>query len=165
MMSSNGHIFRAYWPFVRGIHRSPTNSPHKGQRRGALMFSLICALNKNGWVNNREADDFRRHRAHYDVTVMIRSNSMVDKIYAYALIIDTYSWECWPCIGRVSGQYIRYLAQYWLGLYDQDVSPYVIQPGPVMAGSVEVSGAWPSNCIPQNTAGCNYLAMPPRYLF
>ena len=20
-----------YWPFVRGIHRSPVNSPHKGQ--------------------------------------------------------------------------------------------------------------------------------------
>ena len=35
--------FPRYWPFVRGIHRSPVNSPHKGQWRGALMFSLICA--------------------------------------------------------------------------------------------------------------------------
>ena len=34
--------FPRYWPFVRGIHRLPVN-PHKGQRRGALMFSLICA--------------------------------------------------------------------------------------------------------------------------
>ena len=34
--------FPRYWPFVRGIHRSPGNSPHKGQWRGALMFSLIC---------------------------------------------------------------------------------------------------------------------------
>ena len=33
--------FPRYWPFVWGIHRSPVNSPHKGQRRGALMFSLI----------------------------------------------------------------------------------------------------------------------------
>ena len=33
------------------------------------MFSLICAW-INGWVNNREAGDLRRHRAHYDVTVM-----------------------------------------------------------------------------------------------
>ena len=32
-----------FWPFVRGIHRCPVNSPHKGQWRGALMFSLICA--------------------------------------------------------------------------------------------------------------------------
>ena len=42
------------------------NSPHKSQWRGALMFSLICAW-MNGWVNNREAGDLRRHRAHYDV--------------------------------------------------------------------------------------------------
>ena len=32
--------FSRYWPFVRGIHRSPVNSPHKGQWRGALVFSL-----------------------------------------------------------------------------------------------------------------------------
>ena len=58
-----------YRPFVRGIQRSPVNSPHKGQWRGALIFSLLCAR-INGWVNNREAGDLRRHRAHYDVTVM-----------------------------------------------------------------------------------------------
>ena len=46
--------FPRYWPFVRGIHRSPVNSPHKGQWRGALMFSLICAWT-NGWANNRNA--------------------------------------------------------------------------------------------------------------
>ena len=61
--------FPRYWPFVREIHRSPVNSPHKGQWRGALMFSLICAW-INGWVNNREAGDLRRYRAHYDVSVM-----------------------------------------------------------------------------------------------
>ena len=54
--------FPRYWPFVRGIHRPLVNSPHKGQWRGALMFSLICAW-INGWVNNREAGDLRRHRA------------------------------------------------------------------------------------------------------
>ena len=61
--------FPRYWPFVRGIHRSPVNSPHKRQWRGALMFSLICAW-INSWVNNREAGDLRRHRAHHDVIVM-----------------------------------------------------------------------------------------------
>ena len=48
---------------------SPVNSAHKGQWRGALMFSLICVW-INGWVNNREAGDLRRCRSHYDVTVM-----------------------------------------------------------------------------------------------
>ena len=57
--------FPRYLPFVRGIHRS-----HKGQWRGALMLSLICAW-INVWVNNRETGDLRRHRAHYDVIVMM----------------------------------------------------------------------------------------------
>ena len=63
--------FSRYWPFVRAIHRSPVNSPHKGQRRGVLMFSLICVW-INGWANNRAAGDLRRYRAHYDVIVMQR---------------------------------------------------------------------------------------------
>ena len=61
--------FPRYWPFVQGIHRSPVNSPHKGQWHRALMFSLICVW-INDWVNNREAGDLRCHRGHYDVTVM-----------------------------------------------------------------------------------------------
>ena len=48
-----------YWPFVWAIHRSLVNSPHKGQWRGALMFSLIGAW-INGWANNREAGYLRR---------------------------------------------------------------------------------------------------------
>ena len=62
MMSSNGNIFHI-------THRSPLNSPHKGQWRGALMFFFICAW-INCWVNNREAGDLRCHQAHYDVNVM-----------------------------------------------------------------------------------------------
>ena len=62
--------FPRYWPFVRRIHRSPVNSPQKGQWRGALMFSLICVW-INDWVNNGEAGDLRGYRIHYDVTVML----------------------------------------------------------------------------------------------
>ena len=58
--------FPRFWPFVRW----PVNSPHKGQWRGAFMFSLICAW-INRWVNNREAGDMRRYRTHYDVIVMV----------------------------------------------------------------------------------------------
>ena len=62
--------FPRHWSFVRGIHRLPVNSPHKGQWRGGLIYSLICAW-INGWVNNREAVDLRRHWAHCDVNVLI----------------------------------------------------------------------------------------------
>ena len=61
--------FPRYWLFVRGIHQSPAISPHKGQWRGALMFSWIYAR-INGWVNNREAGDMRRHQAHCDVIII-----------------------------------------------------------------------------------------------
>ena len=52
--------FPPCWPFVRGIHRSPVDSPHKGQWRGALMFSMICAWT-NDWTNNGDAGDLGRH--------------------------------------------------------------------------------------------------------
>ena len=59
--------FSASLVFGMVIHRS--RSPHKRQSCGAKMFSFICAWT-NGWVSNRDASDLRRHRAHYDVTVM-----------------------------------------------------------------------------------------------
>ena len=64
----NGNIFRFTGPLCEEItgHRW---FPHKDQWRRALMFSLICAWTK-GSVNNRNAGDFRCHRAHYDVVVM-----------------------------------------------------------------------------------------------
>ena len=52
--------FPRYWPIVRS---------HKGQWRRACEFTLICVW-MNGWVNNREAGDLGRYRAHSDVTVM-----------------------------------------------------------------------------------------------
>ena len=80
--------FPRYLPFVRGIHRSPVNFSHKGQWRGALMFSLIYAR-INGWVNNREAGDLRRHRAHYDVNVMITTTSGI----VTSLCFHSYVWD------------------------------------------------------------------------
>ena len=68
--------FPRCWPFVRGIHRWPVKSPHKGQWRGALMFPSICAW-INGWVNNREAGDMRRDRAQYDVIAMLWVQSLI----------------------------------------------------------------------------------------
>ena len=62
--------FPSYWPFVRGNHLSPVNSPHKGQWRGALIF--LSAPWINSWTNKRDTVDLRRYRAQYDVTVMVQ---------------------------------------------------------------------------------------------
>ena len=77
--------FPRCWPFVLGIHRSPVNSPHKGQWRGALIFSLICTR-ISGWVHNGEAGDFRRHRAHYDVTVIISEHILTRSLDSILLM-------------------------------------------------------------------------------
>ena len=89
-------LFPSYWPFVRGIHRSPVNSPHKGQWRGALMFSLICVW-INDWVNNGEAGDLRRYRIHYDVTVMIKIKTSI-RACTYCIVF-TYLHISDPIIG------------------------------------------------------------------
>ena len=70
MASSDGNILPRYWPFVRRKWSPvPGEFPaHKGQWRGTLMFSLICAW-INCWVNNYEAGDLSRHRVRYDAIV------------------------------------------------------------------------------------------------
>ena len=63
------------WKHFRVTGLSVGNSPvtcdfpQRGQWRGDLMFSFICAW-INDSVNNRDAGDLRRHLAHYDVIVM-----------------------------------------------------------------------------------------------
>ena len=86
--------FPRYWPFARGIHRSPVNSPHKGQWRGALMFSLICVW-INGWVNNRQAGDLRRYRAHYDVIVMLFSVGPLQRNSFNKMYLNIKSAKMW----------------------------------------------------------------------
>ena len=68
--------FPRNWPFVRGIHQSLVNSPHKGQWRGALMFTLICVW-INGLVNICEAGEFPTQRPvtrSFDVYFDLRLN-------------------------------------------------------------------------------------------
>ena len=82
--------FGRYWPFVWGIQWLPVNSPLKGQWRGAFMFSLICTWTNN-WVNNRDAGDLWRRRAHYDVIAMIMQN--VNNLQCWVVWISTVEYH------------------------------------------------------------------------
>ena len=80
----------------RGIHRSPVNSPHKDQWRGALMFPLICAW-ISVWANNREAGDLRRHLAYHDVIAMLYSSHL----FRWPVEIDGCAhWQHFWCWNR-----------------------------------------------------------------
>ena len=89
MTSSNGNIFR-----VTGLCAG--NSPV----RGALMFSSIYAW-ANGWVNNRDAGYLRRHRAHYDVTVM-RCRIMMQSP-GQPLVVSAFNASLWSNFEFVKG--------------------------------------------------------------
>ena len=110
--------FPRYWPFVRGIHRSPVNSPHKGQRRGALMFSLMCAR-INSWVNNREAGDLRRYRHHYDVIVMIFQDILHLRPIHEDVEVEIFTWAtpsryCRLSYQRLALDYVSHFEKYRL---------------------------------------------------
>ena len=66
MTSSNGNIFRVTGPLWGESTSSPMDFPNKGQWRGALIF-----IWSSEQMVNRDAGDLRRHRAHYDVPVMV----------------------------------------------------------------------------------------------
>ena len=80
---------------------SPVNSPHKSQWRGDLMFFLIWVW-INGSVNSREAGDLRRHRAHYDVIVMLCSMRSLNNINTRPLCWNT-SMSSFNCLNLSDG--------------------------------------------------------------
>ena len=54
------------------VGNSPVTGEFPTQRPVTQSFDVFfdLRLNLNGWVNNREAGDLRRHRVYYDVIVM-----------------------------------------------------------------------------------------------
>ena len=52
---------------------SPITTHFPAQRRVTRSFDVFVLIFVwiKGWINNREAGDLRRYRAHYDVTIMI----------------------------------------------------------------------------------------------
>ena len=69
MTSSNGNIFCVTGPLCVAftVHRWILT---KGPVTQSFDIFFDLLLNE-GWVNNHEAGDLRRHRIHYDVTVII----------------------------------------------------------------------------------------------
>ena len=104
-------IFSALLAICAGNSPAPVKSPHKGQWRGTLMFSLICVW-INGWVNNREAGDLRRHRAHYDVTVMIHIRD--PNLVVIVLVGNLAPHGARPSVGKAPlANYMLFIMHIW----------------------------------------------------
>ena len=73
--------FPRYWPLcgeATGHRWIPCT-----KASDAELWCFFDLRLKKGWVNNREAGDLRRHRAHYDITVIntIKKNMGADLLY------------------------------------------------------------------------------------
>ena len=80
--------FPCYWPFVRGIHRSQVNSPHKGQWRGALIFSWSMSIQWWGWWFETPSrllwphcNVLRHYRGYFNRIFLIKSFSFESKSF------------------------------------------------------------------------------------
>ena len=93
MTSSNGKKIPRHWLFVRGTTGHQWIPLTKASEREALMFSLVCAWT-NGWVNNRDAGDVRRHRCHYDVTAMHLDSLRILTNQNYHRLVHTARIRC-----------------------------------------------------------------------
>ena len=78
-------------PFVKGIHRSPVDSPHKASSAELWCF-LWPAPEKKGWANNRDVGDSRRHRANYDDTVMVLEDQFTSARVTQLCLLCTTKW-------------------------------------------------------------------------
>ena len=127
---------------------SPATGHTKCQWRGALVFTLICAR-INGWVNNREAGDSRRHRAHYDVNVM---NHLWNESQCN---INSCVWGSWllstpprhqDC--KCMTMLIEYIGIIWIRIsmlfqYSLSSMPVKLQPAPIICSCLSnVSEIW-----------------------
>ena len=82
-------------------------SPPKGQWGGALMFTLICAW-INVWVNSREAGDFRRHCAHYDIIIMYLRERYIycSSSFPFNVIVRSHNKATFPVLVPICVSYI-----------------------------------------------------------
>ena len=96
MTSSNGNIFPDTGPLWGEFTSHRWIPLTKAGDVELWCFFFICAWT-NGWVSNRDADDLRRHRAHYDVTVMNATTAitMVADVLVAGVQIGARLPPCW----------------------------------------------------------------------
>ena len=71
MTSSIGNIFRVTGPLCAGNSLVTGELPSQKASNAELWYFFLIYAWTNDPANNRDTDELRRHRAHYDVTVML----------------------------------------------------------------------------------------------
>ena len=95
---------------------SPVTGEFPAERPVTRSFDIFFIRAwMNGWLNNREAGDLRSHRAHYDVTVMlrpsVRSHAFYEPTVRLVWIFDYSEVNCAP--SHLNSGSIEFLITVW----------------------------------------------------
>ena len=137
MTSSNGYIFRVTSHLCGEFTGHPWIPLTMTSVADFLCF-LWSMPEINAWVNNREAGDLRRHRAHYDVILSLCfSVSMVDPHHigqsflhmfqvfvSYLLMLAFMTYNAYVCIAIILGAGLGYFLFGWMRQTVVDVNEH-----------------------------------------
>ena len=123
---------------------SPVTGEFPPQRPVTRSFDVffICAW-INGWVNNREAGDLRRHRAHYDVNVMSQWWKATDihvRSRGFHIAWDL-TWNSYAFLARCLWSYSTHVANTRNAARSHDV-PSAISYDVICFNKVTSNGSW-----------------------
>ena len=101
--------FPRYWPFVWGIHHRSLVVVPFTNASDAELWCFLWSVPEQTVANNRDADDLRCHRAHYDVTVMH---------WSYTPPYLSWIWK------RIHSSHneIRISGMIWMYFYNENIS-------------------------------------------
>ena len=80
------------WPFVRGIHRLPVDSPHRGSECAPFVFSPLLDW-KSCWSNTGVSADLRRRDANLTSLCYHRSSHWI--LLLQVKVTEWISGEAW----------------------------------------------------------------------
>ena len=116
------HQMETFFALLALCGNSLVTGEFHSQRPVKRSFNVLFDLRPetNGWVNNRDVGDLRRHPAYYDITAMSASHATTVK----AMLSSTNSFSSWPVVDvwhksrrARSWQYVKYVTSPLIGLY------------------------------------------------
>ena len=169
MTSSNGNIFRVTGPLC-GEFTGHRWIPLTKASDVELWCFLWSGPWINGWVNNPEAGDLRRHRAHYDVIVMIHQwPGLIDRCPVAILctnfkmadiFVIKYAFQIWVNIQRTFCWHDLTFIPTWISNYiHQTMWDEIIYRFPNFNGVIIEVVGMDTSFHPELYWTCDYLPM------
>ena len=155
MTSSNGNIFRVTGHLCGEFTGDRWIPRTKASEAELWCFFFICAW-MNGWVNNNEAGDVKRHRAHYDVDIMLMGQ--LNKVFS------SKTWKRDSAINNKCWNQCGYVCNHYGSRAMQWIEVAVIQKSKVNKGT-DSDSTWKGTISIRYVSIMNLVRISPCHIF